>query len=57
MSSSPFSGSFSSCLTWEKENSTLQPLGYIDSAGKLVTKYDAATVHLGTPVTARLSGV
>ena len=47
MSSSPFSSS--SCPTYYKSTSTLQSQGYIDSTGNLVTKYDAATAHLGAP--------
>ena len=47
MSNSPFSSS--SCTTCNKNTSTLQAQGYIDSTGNLVAKYDAATAHLGAP--------
>lgn len=47
MSSSPFT--YSSCPTYEKDNSALQSAGYIDSTGKLVAAHDAATAHLGSP--------
>ncbi|MCQ2391536.1 MAG: DUF1566 domain-containing protein [Kiritimatiellae bacterium] len=47
MRSSPFDSY--SCPTYNKSTSELQSQGYIDSTGNLVAKYDAATVHLGTP--------
>ncbi len=47
MSSSPFSGLW--CPTCDKDNSTLQSAGYIDSTGNLVAAHDAATAHLGSP--------
>ncbi len=47
MSSSPFT--YSSCPTYEKDNSALQSAGYIDSTGNLVAAHDAATAHLGSP--------
>lgn len=47
MSSSPFTDS--SCLTYGKDNSTLQSEGYIDATGNLVAAHDAATAHLGAP--------
>ena len=47
MSSSPFTSVI--CQTYGKDNSTLLLSGYIDSTGNLMAKYDAATVHLGSP--------
>ena len=47
MSSSPFSSS--TCPTYNKSISSLQSSGYIDATTNLVAKYDAATVHLGSP--------
>ena len=43
--------SFSSgnCPTYDKDNSSLQSAGYIDSTGNLVAAHDAATAHLGAP--------
>ena len=37
------------CPTYGKDNAALKSLGYIDSTGNLVAKYDAATVYLGVP--------
>ena len=47
MTNSPFTPS--ACPTCEKDNSALLSAGYIDSTGNLVSKYDAATAHLGSP--------
>lgn len=44
---SSFSFSSGKCPTYDKENSQLQSMGYIDSTGNLVAAHDAATVHLG----------
>lgn len=44
---SSFSFSSGNCQTYGKNNSQLQSMGYIDVAGNLVAKYDAATAHLG----------
>ena len=44
---SSFSFSSGNCSTDNKDNSQLQSMGYIDSTGNLVAKYDAATAHLG----------
>ena len=37
------------CPTVDKDDKTLQLLGYIDTKGKLVPEHDAATAHLGAP--------
>jgi len=37
------------CSTWEKTESELLSLGYIDSTGNLMAEHDAATAHLGAP--------
>ena len=47
MTSSPFD--WDTCPTMAKDNATLFSAGYIDSTGNLVSKYDAATAHLGSP--------
>ncbi len=47
MGSSPFD--LSSCPTYGKNTSTLQPEGYVDATGNLVAAHDAATAHLGAP--------
>lgn len=44
-----FSFTDSICPTSGKSDSQLQSEGYIDATGNLVTKYDAATAHLGAP--------
>ena len=46
---SSFSFSSRNCPTYLNDNSMLQVLGYIDTAGNLATSYDAATAHLGVP--------
>ena len=46
MSICPFT---ESCPTWNKSDSELQSMGYIDSTGNLVAAHDAATAHLGAP--------
>ena len=45
--SSIFKFSPESCPTYNKDDSTLQSEGYIDSKGNLTALHDAATVHLG----------
>lgn len=44
-------GGFSTgrCATYNKDEATLKSQGYIDSAGNLVTKYDAASKYFGMP--------
>ena len=42
-----YSFSTGGCPTYGKDNATLRSQGYIDAAGNLVAKYDAATRHLG----------
>lgn len=44
-----FSFNSENCPTSNKDNSQLLAAGYIDSTGKIVPKYDAATAHLGAP--------
>ena len=48
-STSNFSFSAGTTLTYDKSNSTLQSEGWIDSTGNLAAAHDAATVHLGSP--------
>ena len=48
-STSNFSFSSSTTLTYDKSNSTLESEGWIDSAGNLAAAHDAATAHLGAP--------
>ena len=47
--STGFSFNSGNCPTYGKNNFQLRSDGYIDAAGNLVAKYDAATVHLGAP--------
>ena len=47
MGSSPFN--WDACPTMEKSVSELKTLGYVDATGNLMSKYDAATAHLGAP--------
>lgn len=37
------------CPTYIKDYAALQTEGYVDAAGNLTAKYDAATAHLGAP--------
>ncbi|MCQ2391280.1 MAG: hypothetical protein MJ240_07635 [Kiritimatiellae bacterium] len=48
-SGTSFSFTKSNCPTYNKDVSTLQSQGYINSTGNLVAKYDTATAHLGAP--------